>query len=130
MRLLLDTCTFLWLIWDERPLHAAARQLFTDPDNTVYLSAVSIWEASSKHALGKLQVQASEPAWQHFTQQRERHEIEPLPLNEAGVRHVSTLPLIHRDPFDRLLICQAIEHGLTIITPDSEIRRYPIKTFW
>ena len=130
MKLLLDTCTFLWLIWDEPVLVEGARELIRDPDNTLYLSPISIWEALIKHQRGRLQVNAREPAWQHFTEQRERHDIRALALDEAALRHLVKLPEIHRDPFDRILICQAIEHGLALITADIQIRQYPIRTVW
>lgn len=130
MKLLLDTCTFLWLIWDEAPLTTPMRSVLADPDNDVFLSVVSVWEAVQKHAIGKLSLNAREPAWEHFVRQREAHEITPLPFNENAVRHLSALPEIHRDPFDRMLICQAIEESLTIVTPDQAIRRYPLRTMW
>lgn len=130
MKLLLDTCTFLWLIWDEAPLTAPMRTVLADPENTVFLSAVSVWEAVQKHATGKLSLRAREPAWQHVVRQREAHAIEPLPFNEHAARHLSALPRIHRDPFDRMLICQAIEEGLILATPDAAIRRYPLRTLW
>jgi PIN domain nuclease of toxin-antitoxin system len=130
MKLLLDTCTFLWMIWDEAPLTAGVHEILSDAGNEAYLSAVSVWEATVKHRLGKLSLNADEPAWQHFTRQRTLHGALALPLTESDVRHVQNLPDNHRDPFDRLLICQAIEHGLTLVTPDPQIRRYPIKTLW
>ncbi len=130
MRLLLDSCTFLWLIWDEAPLTPEVRELLADGENTLYLSAVSIWEATVKHAIGRLDLRTPEPAWQHPTGQRAAHGILPLPVDEAVVAHLEQLPDLHRDPFDRLLICQAIEHGLAIVTPDQAIRQYPIKTLW
>lgn len=130
MTLLLDTCTFLWLIWDEAPLGPAMREILGDARNAVFLSAASVWEATSKHRQGKLRLNSDQPAWEHFTRQRELHDIEPLVISEADSRHLARLPDIHRDPFDRLLICQSIEHGLTLVTPDPEIRRYPIKTLW
>lgn len=130
MRLLLDTCAFLWLIWDEAPLTPAMRDVLSDPAHEVFLSAVSVWEATSKHRLGKLTLKANNPPWEHFTCMRAAHEIAPLPLTEDDVRHVEHLPNHHRDPFDRLLICQAIEHGMALVTPDPTIRRYPIKTLW
>ena len=130
MRLLLDTCTFLWLIWDEAELASGARDVARDPDHEVFLSPVSVWEALVKHQIGKLQLKTSESAWRHFTTQRVAHHVESLPLDEASLAHVTTLPGLHRDPFDRLLICQAIEHGLAIVTPDPAIQRYPVKTLW
>lgn len=130
MGLLLDTCAFLWLIWEDQKLSARARELIADAGTPLFLSAVSIWEATSKHLLGKLPVYAKEPAWLHFVRQRDRHDIAPLPLDESAIRHLEHLPPLHRDPFDRLLICQAIEHGLGIVTPDDHIRQYPVKTLW
>lgn len=130
MRLLLDTCVFLWLIWDEPELLPEMREVLSDPDHTLFLSAVSVWEATQKHALGKLTVHAQEGAWAHFVRQRKMHQIEALPFDEAAARHLATLPMLHRDPFDRMLICQAIERGMTLVTPDKNIRRYPIRTLW
>ncbi|HWO99016.1 MAG TPA: type II toxin-antitoxin system VapC family toxin [Methylococcus sp.] len=130
MKLLLDTCVFLWLIWDEPELTPAMRALLADPEHEVFLSAVSVWEATHKHALGKLTVFAPEGAWAHFVRQRAVHEIRPLSFDEADARHLPALPPIHRDSFDRLLICQAIEQGMALITPDAMIQRYPIRTLW
>lgn len=130
MRLLLDTCVFLWLIWDEPDLVPEMREALSDPDHTLFLSAVSVWEATQKHALGKLTVHAPEGAWTHFVRQRKLHQIEALAVDEAAARHLAALPMLHRDPFDRMLICQAIEHGMTLVTPDQNIRRYPIRTLW
>lgn len=130
MRLLLDTCVFLWMIWDEPPLHDKARTVLGDRRNELFLSSASVWEAVVKHQLGKLSLRTSEPAWAHFVRQRELHGIQALPVTEDDIQHLSRLPNDHRDPFDRLLICQAIENSLTIITSDPAIRRYPVKTLW
>lgn len=130
MKLLLDTCTFLWMIWDEPPLNTNVRSLLADPANELFVSVVSIWEATSKHRIGKLSLNTNEPAWLHFTRQRQAHGIHGLSLAEADIRHIDALPDIHRDPFDRLLICQSIEQGLIVVTPDAHISRYPIQTFW
>jgi PIN domain nuclease of toxin-antitoxin system len=62
--------------------------------------------------------------------ERQRHLIEPLPLDEIAVLALSRLPALHRDPFDRMLVCQSITHGMTLVTPDREIRQYPVPTFW
>lgn len=130
MRLLLDTCTFLWLIWDESDLLPRVRDVVRDPEHEVFLSPVSVWEALVKHQIGKLQLKTNEPPWQHFSTQREAHEIKSLPLDEPSLAHLPRLPDLHRDPFDRVLICQAIEHGLTIVTPDPLIRSYPVRVQW
>lgn len=130
MNLLLDTCVFLWMIWDEPALTARLRTVLSDPRHELFLSAVSIWEATHKHTLGKLTVHAPEGAWAHFIRQRDAHDIRALAFDEAVVRHLSVVPPLHRDPFDRMLICQAIEHGMTLVTPDRAIQRYPIRTLW
>ena len=130
MKLLLDTCVFLWVIWDDPALTPAMRDVLSDPDHEVFVSAVSIWEAVQKHALGRLEVRAKEGAWAHFVGQREAHGLIAQAFEESDARHLGQLPPLHRDPFDRMLICQAIERGLTLVTPDREIRRYPLKTLW
>lgn len=128
MNLLLDTCTFLWIAQGSRELSQTARELFADPANDVYLSVVSAWEIAVKHALGRLPLpQAPE----HYVPQlRARHGIESLTLEEPAVMQIAKLPSHHRDPFDQMLVCQAITHGLTLLTPDPLIARYPVRTAW
>jgi PIN domain nuclease of toxin-antitoxin system len=125
---LLDTCTFLWLITDDIALSASARDVFLDPANDVYMSAVSVWEIAVKHSLGKLPLPASPVRF--IPTQRERHGITSLPLEEQAVLYLSKLPLFHRDPFDRILVCQAIQHELTLLTPDPLITQYAVRTAW
>ena len=128
MRLLLDTCTFLWVITDAPELSPSARRLFADADNEVYLSAVSAWEISVKHGLGRLPL--PQPPSRCVPRERERHGIDVLPLHEDAALAVDRLPRLHGDPFDRMLVCQAIAGGLTILTPDEQIARYPVPTVW
>lgn len=128
MSLLLDTAVFLWFISGDARLPAGLRVSLQEGTRAVYLSAISLWEIIVKAQLGKLKL--PEPAAHYIPKQRERHRIEALPLDEASVTHLSKLPSQHRDPFDRMLICQALEHGLAIVTPDEAIRAYPIKTLW
>ena len=128
MKCLLDTCTFLWIIAGAKDLSPEASQIFANPANEVFLSAVSIWELSVKHALGKLSLPGTLDRF--IVEQRERHGIAALPLNEQAVLHLHKLPLLHRDPFDRMLICQAIEHDCVLLTPDSLIAQYPVRTRW
>ena len=128
MRILLDTCTFLWLITDDIALSASARDAFVDPDNDVYLSAVSVWEIAVKYGLGKLSLPASPDRF--IPIERERHGIASLPLEEQAILYLSKLPLLHRDPFDRALVCQAIQHELTLLTPDPLITQYAVRTAW
>jgi PIN domain nuclease of toxin-antitoxin system len=128
VRLLLDTCTFLWTIEGGGALSTVARQALIDPANEVYLSAVSDWEIVVKHALGKLSL--PEPPERYVPAQRQLRGIERCPLDEEASLHLHRLPPIHRDPFDRMLICQALTGGLTLVTPDEFISRYPVRTLW
>lgn len=111
----------------ERPV-ARGKSNLADPANEVLLSAVSVWELSVKHALGKLPLPS--PLDRFVMDERERHGIAALALNERAVLHLHKLPSLHRDPFDRMLICQAIEHNCVLLTPDPLISQYPVRTRW
>jgi PIN domain nuclease of toxin-antitoxin system len=128
VKLLLDTCTFLWIITDDEQLSAHAKSLFVDPANVVYLSAVSVWEMSVKFTLGKLPLPY--PPERFIPEQRERHGIAALPLEERAALYLHRLSSRHKDPFDRMLICQAIQHELTLLTPDPLITQYAVRTLW
>jgi PIN domain nuclease of toxin-antitoxin system len=128
LKLLLDTCTFLWLIKGDKRISARVRVAFSDPANEVFLSVISVWEICVKYQLGKLSL--PQPPELFLPAERQRHLILALDLCEADSLHLVRLPKIHRDPFDRMLVCQAIEHSLTILTPDPLVRDYPIRTFW
>ena len=126
MNLLLDTHVFLWFISGDAKLPAAWRQAISERSNQVSLSVVSVWEATIKYQLGKLPLPAAPGSY--LPMQRARHAISPLLLDEASVARLSSLPSYHRDPFDRMLICQATEHGLTMVTVDAAILQYGIAT--
>jgi PIN domain nuclease of toxin-antitoxin system len=128
MKLLLDTCTFLWIAGKPSALSPRARELFQSPDHEVYLSAVSAWEIVAKHGLGRLPL--PEPPERLVPSLRDLHGIEPLPIDEESILQVSRLPALHRDPFDRLLVCQAIVHGMTLLTQDGLIAQYPARVIW
>ena len=128
MRLLLDTCTFLWIVSGAPELSDRARALFADPENDAYLSTVSDWEMALKHALGRLPM--PEPPARFVPAQRKAHGIESLPLDEEAALHLDRLPALHQDPFDRMLVCQAIVHGLAIVTPDRLIAQYSVRIVW
>ncbi len=128
MNILLDTCTFLWLISGSAELSSRAREGFTEPENEVYLSAASCWEISVKWSLGRLTL--PEIPARFIPDQREKHYVSPLPISEAATFHLPKLPPHHKDPFDRILICQAIEHSLVLLTPDQLIAQYPVRTLW
>jgi PIN domain nuclease of toxin-antitoxin system len=125
MRLLLDTHIFLWYITSDGRLPGFARENIRDTSNEVYLSPVSLWEALVKHGLRKLPL--PEQPETYLQLQREHHQIASLPLDEDSVLQLSQLPNIHRDPFDRMLVCQAIQHSLILVTVDAVFQRYPVK---
>lgn len=128
MRILLDTCTFLWIVAGDQQLSATARAAFEAPDNDVFLSAVSAWEIAIKHSLGRLPLPESPDAF--VPRMRRDHGIEGLALDEDSSLHLCKLPALHQDPFDRMLACQAIVHGLVILTPDDLLVQYPIRCVW
>jgi PIN domain nuclease of toxin-antitoxin system len=116
------------LILGSKDLTEKARDLFVEPDNDVFLSAVSAWEIAVKHGLGRLDL-PEEPRL-YIPEQRERHGIQALPLDEQASLQVSALPRIHNDPFDRMLVSHALIHGLTILSPDDQIKKYPVRIIW
>ncbi len=128
MKLLLDTCTFLYIVTNDPALSKKAAAAFRDRSNDVFLSAASVWEIAVKYGNGKLTLpappEACVPAY------RASHGIAPLDIDEASALLVHTLPEHHRDPFDRMLICQALAHGLTIVTPDPLIAKYAVPRLW
>jgi PIN domain nuclease of toxin-antitoxin system len=105
-----------------------ARAVYQDEENVLFLSAVSIWEIALKISLGRLAFPA--PPERYVPQKREHFGIDSLPLEEADVFALPKLPHIHKDPFDRMLVTQAIGRGLTILTPDPDIARYPVRAVW
>ena len=123
MRLLLDTHIFLWFLNGDPQLSNQFRDRIQDPNNEVFLSVVSVWEATIKYQLGKLPLPESPEIY--LPRQRVIHLIESLPIDEETIAQLIGLPPIHRDPFDRLLICQAIQHNLVIVSVDSAICQYP-----
>lgn len=125
MRLLLDTHVFLWSITADPKLPEAFRVATQDATNAVFLSSISVWEAVIKHGLGKLTLPAL-PAT-YLPQQRTAHGIAALPVDEEAMAYLAELPSIHRDPFDRLLIAQAMQHDLTLMTVDHVFSAYPVQ---
>ncbi|MDO9225082.1 MAG: type II toxin-antitoxin system VapC family toxin [Pseudomonadota bacterium] len=128
MKILLDTCAFLWLIRGRPEASPIARALFSDAGNTIYLSSVSAWEIAVKHRLGKLPL--GDVPVRYVPSERDKHGVEALPLLEADTLVLDKLPVLHNDPFDRMLICQAISQQMTLLTPDPLITQYPVLTRW
>ena len=128
MNLLLDTCTFLWIVRNRLELSETAKTLFQDKNNSVFLSVVSVWEITVKHGLGRLPL-ADSPAI-YIPREREKHNITTLELTERDALELENLPPMHQDPFDRMLICQARIRNLVLLTPDQAIRAYPVGSIW
>lgn len=128
MRALLDTHTFLWWITDDPQLSPRVREIISSGENKLFLSAASGWEMAVKAALGKLTFPGSLKIF--IIEQLAVNGIDSLPVELAHALHVSTLPVIHRDPFDRLLIAQAQLEDLPILTADPQIGRYDVEVIW
>ena len=128
MNCLLDTCTFLWLSDQTEHLSSAAREILSDGANALFLSQISAIEIQIKYTKGKLPL--SMPAEEFITTSLERHQIGMLPLADRHIWTTGKLSLLHDDPFDRLLVAQAIEEGMVLVTPDPKIRLYPVRTIW
>ena len=128
MRLLLDTHAFLWFIMGSPNLSPSARALIEDGPNGRLLSVASLWEMAIKLSIGKLSLSA--PFDVLIPQQLDINGIEVLGIEVGHAAVVSTLPFHHRDPFDRLLIAQAIVERVPIISIDAAFDSYPVKRLW
>ena len=122
MKLLLDRCTFLWLVSGSAKISRAVSEAFLDPHNERYLSAASAWEIAVKHSLGRLPLPAKPEIY--IPRIREKSGIETLQIDEESALYTSRLPKLHTDPFDRVLVAQAVVHGMVILTPDEAIAQY------
>jgi len=120
VNLLPDTHVVLWWLDDAPSLSASAREALAHPDNTVYLSAVVVWEIRIKEAIGKLEVPADLEAIL-----AEESFVE-LPVTVPHAHAVAGLPPVHRDPFDRMLVAQARSEGFHVLTRDPVFRRYDV----
>ncbi len=128
MKLLLDTITFLDAILRPQDLSNHSKELLLDPENDLYFSIVSSWEIAIKYSLGRITLPDSPD--QFIPEHRSKLCADVLSIDEQSVLHVVRLPLLHRDPFDRLLVCQALVHGMVLVTPDARISKYPVRTAW
>jgi PIN domain nuclease of toxin-antitoxin system len=127
MKLILDTHIFLWLIDEDRRLTDDKVQVISNPENEVFLSVISVWECAIKYQIGKLQFPQSPDIY--LPKQRSKHLIKSLDVCENTIKQLIKLPMIHKDPFDRLIIAQALEWDLSIMTEDPAILSYPHLTF-
>jgi PIN domain nuclease of toxin-antitoxin system len=120
VRLLLDTHVLLWVLAGSSDLDHDARELIRDGQSVVFVSAATAWEMSVKKALGKL------VAPDDLEEQLRRHRFTPLAISVRHALAVGRLPMLHTDPFDRMLVAQAQTDGLTIMTRDEDVARYDV----
>jgi PIN domain nuclease of toxin-antitoxin system len=118
VKLLLDTHILLWWLEDNPLLPESLRKLIRDPENTIFISAVALWEIWLKQSLGKLKLPPN------FKELLELEEFENLPLTARQVAAVASLPWHHRDPFDRMLVAQAQVERLTLLSVDEDLPAY------
>ena len=128
MRILLDTHTFLWMIFGDERLNETVRTQIGSPQNEVLLSVATLWEIAIKTSLGKLELTI--PFEKIIEEQLDMYAFQVLPISFTALVAVSTMPFHHRDPFDRLLVAQAIVEDVPIITRDSVFSSYPVKVLW
>jgi PIN domain nuclease of toxin-antitoxin system len=128
MRLLLDTHVFLWWDGDLQRLSPAARAAFDDRGNVLLLSVASVWEMQIKLQLGKLKLLI--PLARIVEEQQRANGLEVLPVTLRHVLALEALPLVHKDPFDRLLLAQASAEEATLVSADSIFASYPVKLLW
>jgi PIN domain nuclease of toxin-antitoxin system len=127
--LLLDTCTFLWLVGQQESLSTQAKKLITKYSNALFISVISAFEIGVKQQKGLLTLPM--PAEQWLEQATEAHGIIPLSIDIKVAIQSTQLTRVHRDPADRLIIATALTHDLTILTPDEHISAYSeVKTLW
>jgi PIN domain nuclease of toxin-antitoxin system len=128
MTVLLDTHTFLWWVGDDPRLPESVRKVILDTANTVYLSAASGWEIAIKSQLGKLRLPS--PPDRVIAELLGADAILGLPVSLSHALHVLSLPLLHRDPFDRLIVAQSQLERLPIVTSDAQMRQYAVEVIW
>ncbi|MBI4614613.1 MAG: type II toxin-antitoxin system VapC family toxin [Planctomycetes bacterium] len=128
MRILLDTHAFLWGLADSGRLSRRALRLMEDEGNELLWSAASSWEVAIKYALGRIRL--PEPPGRYLPARLQAQRVDPLPVSDAHAWRVAELPPHHRDPFDRLLIAQALVEGLPIVTADRAFKKYDVDILW
>ena len=128
MKLLLDTHAFLWFISGDSQLSGYARQLIEDAGNQRYLSIVSVWEITIKSSLGRLEVPT--PPSRLMSEYIWANAIELLTITSEHLDVVHKLPYHHKDPFDRLLVCQSLTEGIPLVSADPALDCYGINRLW
>lgn len=128
MRALLDTHSYLWFVGGDARLSAPARQTIEDLANEIFISPASLWEIAINVSLGKLSLGG--PYEQFIPAELQRQKIAVVPIEVAHLAVVAQLPLHHRDPFDRLIIAQALTEGMPVISVDEAFDTYGVPRIW
>lgn len=128
MKLLLDTHALLWWVTDAAALSRRARAAIAAPDNECLVSAASAWELAIKVSLGRLEVEGALSRF--LSEQLAVNRFRALPVELAHAVRVASLPFHHRDPFDRLLVAQALEEGAAVVSADKVLSRYGCRRIW
>ena len=128
MKLLLDTCAFLWLASDLAQFSEPAAREIQDDANEIFFSHASAWEICLKVRAGKIHLPDKPLPW--ISGRMKYWKIAPLEISLAAVCQTVELPPVHKDPFDRLLVAQALAHNLAIVTPDPFMQKYAAQIIW
>lgn len=128
MKVLVDTHSFIWALLQDHRLSARAKNILRDAENELVFSLVSLWEIAIKIKLGKLNTLGSSVAY--IRDEMNAYGMEMLPIRYEHILQLEALPPHHSEPFDRLLIAQAITESLPILTNDAKMREYPVKVLW
>jgi PIN domain nuclease of toxin-antitoxin system len=125
---LLDTCTFLWISQEPSRLSKAAVEVVNNPANDLFVSDISIWEITLKHSAGKLELPDNPRVW--IPRKFDYHRYLPLALHPDAIFRSGELPRVHADPFDRLIAAQAMEAGMTLLSPDLPLSLLGAARIW
>lgn len=128
MRYLLDTHAFLWMHWGSGKLSASARSAIADPASEVVVSLASLWELQIKIAKAGLGI--AHPLERVLAIEQKENDLRLLPIRPEHVWRLAQLPALHGDPFDRMLVAQALVEDLVLLTKDARLRCYPVRTLW
>ena len=128
MRILVDTHVFLWDLLDDHRSSRKAREILSSDEHQLYFSLVSLWEIAVKIKTGKLNSVGSSVSY--IRDEMEEYRMELLPIRYEHILQLERLPLHHSEPFDRLLIAQAVAESLPILTHDAKFPAYPVKLIW
>lgn len=128
MNILLDTHAFIWWNEDDRKISSEISLLLKDPANQIWLSLASVWEMQIKVQLGKLKL--NRPLAELIEQEVRINRLRLLSISLEDIYHLNRLPMHHRDPFDRIIIAQAMAGGFQLVSDDSNVKRYEVNLLW